>query len=196
MSATEIAYALSPGARPRRGARGTTWRVPCPSHSDRHPSLDITDANGLTLLICRAGCTQREIIDVLRVRGLWRDGTPSHGREPLYLKPAKEPREIPSCCLRPVGRPACEHWQRFRQDWFLAELFHNLRDAVAELRAKAAAGLDFSCEPRSIAKPLTTDELRDGLLFAIEFGAIVPAEIDKDVATRAIDRICAEVAGR
>ena len=44
---------------------------PCPAHDDASPSLDITERNGTTLLICRAGCSQERVIDALRAKGLW-----------------------------------------------------------------------------------------------------------------------------
>jgi putative DNA primase/helicase len=43
----------------------------CPAHNDADPSLDITERNGTTLLICRAGCSQDRVIDALRTKGLW-----------------------------------------------------------------------------------------------------------------------------
>src|SRR5580698_3256507 len=60
----------------RQSARGPTRRVPCPSHNDRHPSCDVTDAAGRTLFCCRAGCSQSEIIEALRNRGLWAATSP------------------------------------------------------------------------------------------------------------------------
>ena len=43
----------------------------CPAHDDADPSLDITERNGTTLLIYRAGCSQDRVIDALRAKGLW-----------------------------------------------------------------------------------------------------------------------------
>lgn len=66
MSAEEIAQAL--------GGRkvGGSWRVCCPMHDDRTPSLSVRDANdGKVLVHCYAGCGQEEVIDALRHRGLW-----------------------------------------------------------------------------------------------------------------------------
>lgn len=65
MNASDLAAALG-GRKTSRG-----WRAPCPAHDDRHPSLDITETpDGRVLFICRAGCSQTEVIDALRARGL------------------------------------------------------------------------------------------------------------------------------
>jgi hypothetical protein len=64
-AASTIAAAL--GGR----KNGAGWRARCPAHEDKSPSLDITEKNGLTLFICRAGCTQDSVLDALKVRGLW-----------------------------------------------------------------------------------------------------------------------------
>ena len=43
----------------------------CPAHNDHDPSLSVTESNGRTLVICRAGCDQDAVIGALRARGLW-----------------------------------------------------------------------------------------------------------------------------
>jgi len=66
MTAEEIAQAL--------GGRkvGGTWMACCPVHDDRTPSLSINSGNdGKVLVHCHAGCDQRDVIAVLRRRGLW-----------------------------------------------------------------------------------------------------------------------------
>ena len=56
------------GGRPA----GSSWIARCPAHEDREPSLSISDArDGKTLVRCHAGCTQDNVIAVLRTRGLW-----------------------------------------------------------------------------------------------------------------------------
>ena len=47
------------------------WMAPCPAHEDDKPSLSIGEADGKILLHCHAGCSQRDVIDALRSRGLW-----------------------------------------------------------------------------------------------------------------------------
>jgi hypothetical protein len=52
----------------------------CPSHfPDRHPSLAITERKGKVLFICRSGCSQTEVLDGLRSRGLWRPASAVSG---------------------------------------------------------------------------------------------------------------------
>jgi len=40
---------------------GTEWKALCPCHEDTRPSLSITEKSGRVLVICRAGCDQREV---------------------------------------------------------------------------------------------------------------------------------------
>ena len=56
---------------------GGQWRsgravVKCPAHDDRTPSLSVTETrDGRPLVHCHAGCSQAQVIDALRARGLW-----------------------------------------------------------------------------------------------------------------------------
>jgi putative DNA primase/helicase len=51
------------------GRRST---VRCPAHSDRTPSLSISEGDdGRPLVFCHAGCPQAAVIDALRRLGLW-----------------------------------------------------------------------------------------------------------------------------
>ncbi len=66
LTAETIAVAL----RGRRLGKG--WRVRCPAHADKTPSLCVADGvNGKTLVFCHAGCTQSEVIAALKQLGLW-----------------------------------------------------------------------------------------------------------------------------
>ena len=51
---------------------GSTWMACCPTHEDRNPSLSIREADGKILVHCHAGCEQRDVIDELTLRGLWK----------------------------------------------------------------------------------------------------------------------------
>jgi hypothetical protein len=63
-------------AAAQRGRRvGKEWLCYCPVHEaegkPHHPSLSVTQRGGKILLMCRAGCSQRDVIAALRARGLW-----------------------------------------------------------------------------------------------------------------------------
>jgi hypothetical protein len=45
--------------------------VHCPAHSDRHPSFAVDERHGRVLVVCRAGCDQRDVLAALARRGLW-----------------------------------------------------------------------------------------------------------------------------
>jgi hypothetical protein len=84
-----------PLARALGGRRsGRTWLARCPAHDDREPSLAICDGgDGKVLVHCHAGCDQRDVLDVLRRRGLWEQVEPSSAlrcrRSPL--RPVPDP---------------------------------------------------------------------------------------------------------
>jgi putative DNA primase/helicase len=56
----------------------------CPAHDDRTPSLSISDAGGMVLVRCHAGCEQERVITVLQQLGLW----PKKGDRP-FLYPTR-----------------------------------------------------------------------------------------------------------
>lgn len=64
-SAAELADALD--AKPS----GKGWRANCPAHNDKTPSFSINERNGVPLFKCWSGCTQSDVIEALRQRGLW-----------------------------------------------------------------------------------------------------------------------------
>src|SRR5262249_42199800 len=67
MRADEIARALGGGRK-----CGAGYLARCPAHADRTPSLSLRDAEEeLVSVQFHAGCTQQEVIDALRARGLW-----------------------------------------------------------------------------------------------------------------------------
>lgn len=70
----------------------------CPAHADTTPSLSVDDNpdSGLPLVYCHSGCTQQDVLDILRQRGLWPasgDGTPKakRSRGGGGHSPAKKP---------------------------------------------------------------------------------------------------------
>jgi putative DNA primase/helicase len=50
---------------------GSCWLAKCPAHDDSNPSLSIREADGKVLVHCFGGCSQSEVIEALKSRGLW-----------------------------------------------------------------------------------------------------------------------------
>jgi hypothetical protein len=67
-TAKSIARALPKG---RRLKYGKGYTACCPAHEDSNPSLAIREVDGKILLHCHAGCSQRDVIEALKARGLW-----------------------------------------------------------------------------------------------------------------------------
>jgi putative DNA primase/helicase len=66
MTAAEVARALG-GAK----CHGAEWDARCPAHNDANPSLSLRDGDdGKILFRCHAGCSQQQVFDALRARGL------------------------------------------------------------------------------------------------------------------------------
>jgi len=59
---------------------GSCWMAKCPAHDDSNPSLSIKELDGKVLLHCHAGCTQGDVIDALKVRGLWQTERTEYAR--------------------------------------------------------------------------------------------------------------------
>jgi hypothetical protein len=81
----------------------------CPTHEDTTPSLSITDTGSTILVHCHAGCSQGDVIEALRARGLWPE------REHIDQKPfAAEERAAWSRRQRMIERelPQAERWHR------------------------------------------------------------------------------------
>jgi len=182
MSAERIATALGP-AKARQTSRGLTWRVRCPSHDDQHASLDVTETgDGRVLVHCWSGCSQAELIDALRERGLWSPSSRSRlqdPRPPEALPSYSGPRDTDQCCM---ASSDCEHWQRFNRRWLLAELRKNLVEACRELIEKL----------KLADQPVVPETLRQGIEFAIPFGAIAVPGVDDETIAQAIDLTIAE----
>lgn len=89
MSAEAIGKALG-GHR-----SGSVWMACCPAHDDRTPSLSIRQGpDGRVLVKCFAGCSQTDVIDALRARGLWKSvGMKALARHNAVSAPPIEPDE-------------------------------------------------------------------------------------------------------
>lgn len=102
LSAREIASAL--GGK----LNGKGWRCLCPAHDDHDPSLDVRDGEQGAVFICRAGCTQDQVVAVLRERGLWT----------APVEPRRRPAANPNY-LAPFGKPD-HQYPYLRADGLLA----------------------------------------------------------------------------
>jgi putative DNA primase/helicase len=51
---------------------GSSWMARCPAHEDGNASLSIREVDGKVLVHCHAGCSQRNVIEALKARGLWK----------------------------------------------------------------------------------------------------------------------------
>ena len=89
-SAADIARALK-GRR-----RGAGWVCKCPAHDDHHPSLSVAETRDRKPLVkCWSGCSQDDVIDALKRRGLW-DGK---ARETSLWRP--KPLDAVAKCDKP-----------------------------------------------------------------------------------------------
>ena len=102
-----------------RSSRSGKYKVHCPAHDDRNPSLSVTDRKGKVLVKCHAGCSQEAAIEALRQRGLWRfrsgngrggGGYPIAPTNPATLQPLgctlaqyAEAKQLPLDFLRGLG---------------------------------------------------------------------------------------------
>jgi putative DNA primase/helicase len=59
---------------------GSQWMARCPAHDDRNPSLSISNKAGKLLVHCHAGCSQNDVMDELKVRGLLKAPSVSRDR--------------------------------------------------------------------------------------------------------------------
>jgi hypothetical protein len=79
ITAAEIAKRLScgeSGCGCNKEISPGTWRTHCPlrgrhENNDRTPSFDVTDKGDKILVNCKGGCTQADIISVLKEMNLW-----------------------------------------------------------------------------------------------------------------------------
>jgi hypothetical protein len=96
------------------GARrvGSQWLARCPAHDDSRPSLSIREGReGRVLVCCRAGCSQGEVISVLRARGLWPE-----------TRAARGPRMAASDPDWGADRECARYWALAARVWAEGEL--------------------------------------------------------------------------
>jgi putative DNA primase/helicase len=76
ITAAEIAHGCGQGREKRTS---TGWSTLCPVHDDHDPSLSIDEKDGHILVRCHVGCDQTRVIETLKARGLWPNGTAHNG---------------------------------------------------------------------------------------------------------------------
>lgn len=178
-TAEQLARALGPARW-----TGNSWRTRCPSHPDKHPSLDVAEKNGKILFVCRAGCPQAQILEALREHNLWSAERASSRPvlDPFSDSAFGEPR-AEACCFEGY---TCEHWRLFDADLRIAHLHAELCAAVKEI-----AGLF-----RVAGFELGADELGDELRLAADVGGIGITHASPEIQQKIIDVVVAEVVGR
>ena len=91
------------------GGDPRTGMCRCPCHDDSTASLHIEDMDGKTVCHCFAGCAQDVLIEALRNRGLWGNGTREPGEKGANGKKAKQdgwtPLPIPPGASEPPEKP-------------------------------------------------------------------------------------------
>jgi hypothetical protein len=70
MTAAELAHHLGG----RKSGRSWSCRCPVPEHRDRNPSFSISEGDDGRILVHCFVCSQDQVIDALRARGLWPNG--------------------------------------------------------------------------------------------------------------------------
>jgi len=100
-------------------------------------------------------------------------------RDPFPASAFHEPTAAP-CCFERQSR--CEHWLEFDRLWLLGELHKNLVEACRELVEKLERA----------DQTIIAEKLRQGIEFAIPFGAIAVPGVDGEAFEHAIDLAIAE----
>lgn len=69
MGASMTAESLANSLEARRV--GSYYMARCPGHDDHNPSMSIREVGGKILVHCHAGCSQRDVVEALKHRGVW-----------------------------------------------------------------------------------------------------------------------------
>jgi hypothetical protein len=124
----------------------------CPAHDDETPSLSVSETPaGKVLVHCFAGCSQNDVLDALRARGLWPIG--KSGASPCIATPTRSYDERRQYALQMLANArglktvlplSCDGSAGFRPDNF-AMLFEvlNWDGAVVGCHSKYLVGGDF-----------------------------------------------------
>jgi len=66
---------------------GDNWSCRCPAHEDKRASLSIKDGpDGKLLVHCHAGCAQDDVINSLKLAGLWGTARPTPAKTPAPVQ--------------------------------------------------------------------------------------------------------------
>lgn len=120
MKAAQFVSHLGAKAKPRQTATG--WKVCCPAHKDKTPSLEVsTGADGKVLLRCFAGCSFESIVAAagLKPADLF-NGEPKP-LPPRTAKATPPPIDWPACLAAFTGSHAAKlaEWRGISSEFFL-----------------------------------------------------------------------------
>jgi hypothetical protein len=133
MTAQEIRDALRCG---RGGCPCTKPRLRvthCPAHGDRYPSFGVDEQDGRLLVHCRSGCSQAEVIDALRHRGLWAAVPPTEARPRSPEEEARRQVLAEERYRRARVAPWLERYAESDQDRFCDQVVARARAVATEL---------------------------------------------------------------
>ena len=83
------AKTIAQGLNKSRQTGPNRYSACCPAHDDENPSLSITQASEIVLVHCHSGCSQHDVINRLRDRGLWHKKPEQEPGAKLNLSPAE-----------------------------------------------------------------------------------------------------------
>lgn len=92
----------------------------CPAHRDRSPSLSVRERAGKVLFHCFSGCTQDDVIEALRSRGLWPERR--EGCRARLIKRTPPPPPEPDEEAEKKTERACEIWRSSTPLWDTSSL--------------------------------------------------------------------------
>jgi hypothetical protein len=83
----------------RKALKATGTNAQCPAHDDDHGSLSIGESKGKPLIHCHAGCSQAEVIEALRAKGIW----PPPEKKDLTVAELAAEKGLPEQLMRDSG---------------------------------------------------------------------------------------------
>lgn len=89
-TAADVAKTLSGSGKAQAKKSGNSWKVCCPAHDDRTPSLSLTDGDKMLLYNCFGGCSQEDVKKALEQKL----GINNQAYNSEYKKPRKTLKKI------------------------------------------------------------------------------------------------------